>query len=261
MMIDYIPISVLIPTYNSENVIRNVLESVTWADEIIIVDSYSSDNTVEIAQSYRAKIIQNKYISPAKQKNWAIPFCSHQWILQLDSDEVLEIGLQDEIVQALKYVSADIYAFQIPRKNHVLGVWVKHGGIYPDYQIRLFRAGKVCFDDREVHERIAVTSKQLATLNHHILHYGMPYLSKQVHNLDRYTRYEADEARKQGVSFRWHHLIIRPWLVFFYRYLWQQGFRAGWRGFILCAYLSMYEFLSHAKLWELEELKIERSPQ
>jgi len=107
--------------------------------------------------------------------------------------------------------------------------------------------------DREVHAHVLVPGR-IGTLQHHIMHYGMPNISKQLRNLDRYTRYEADEMYKVGTHFHWYRLIFHPWQVFFYRYLWNRGFSDGWRGFIVCSYLAIYDFLSQAKLWELEEL-------
>ena len=255
-----LPISVLLPTYNCAHVVRHTLESVQWADEILVVDSYSTDPTLDVCAKYGARIVQHEYVTPATQKNWAIPLCKHGWILQMDSDEVLEKGLREEIQEGIASAPPHVHAFRLPRKNHVLGRWLRHGGIYPDYQIRLFRRDVARFDAREVHERIC-TEGTIETLRHHLLHYGMPHISKQLRNLDRYTRYEADEMRKLGKRFRWYHLLLRPWAAFFYRYLWRQGFREGYRGFILAAYLAMYDFLAHAKLWELETLGLERSPK
>jgi glycosyltransferase involved in cell wall biosynthesis len=254
------PISVLLPTFNSAKIVEGTLESVRWADEILVVDSYSTDNTLDICRRYGARIIQHEYINSAKQKNWAAPQCRNEWVLQIDTDEVLEPGLRDEIERAVNEAPPDVHAFRIPRKNHVLGTWVRYGGIYPDYQTRLFRRDLGRWVEREVHAHIKVPG-EVNTLRHNILHYGMPALSKQVRNLDRYTRYEADEMLKVGKNFRWYDLIVHPWLVFFYRYFLCQGFRDGWRGFILCAYLGMYDFLSHAKLWEIKELRLEHSPR
>jgi (heptosyl)LPS beta-1,4-glucosyltransferase len=256
----HIPISVLIPTFNCAQNIQQALEAVRWADEILIVDSYSTDETLDICRRFGVRILQHEYINPALQKNWAIQHCTHEWILQLDSDEILEPGLYEEILSLLGSVPASVHAFRIPRKNHVLGMWMSHGGIYPDYQTRLFRKSIARFCDREVHERICVNG-DIRTLQHHILHYGMPNVSKQLRNLDRYTRYEADELRKRGRRFHGYRLVLHPLLLFLYRYLWQQGFRDGWRGLVVCVYLGMYEFLSYAKLWELEELELERSPR
>ena len=254
------PISILLPTFNSAATVRETLESVQWADEILVVDSFSSDVTLEICRGYGARIIQHEYINSAKQKNWALPQCRHEWVLQIDTDEVLEPGLREEIEKVLTGVPPGVHAFRLPRKNHVLGRWVRRGGIYPDYQTRLCRRDFGRWQEREVHAHVQIPG-EVKTLRHHILHYGMPTISKQVSNLDRYTRYEADELRKLGTRFRWSRITIGPWIVFFHRYVWQKGFLDGWRGFILCCYLAFYDFLSQAKLWELEVLGLEKSPR
>jgi glycosyltransferase involved in cell wall biosynthesis len=254
------PISILLPTFNCANTVRDTLESVKWADEILVVDSFSTDRTLEICQEYGARIVQHEYTNSAKQKNWALPQCRHEWVLQVDTDETLESGLREEIEDAVTSSSDNVHAFRLPRKNHVLGRWMRHAGVYPDYQTRLFRRDRGRWIEREVHAHIVVLS-EVATLKRHIMHYGMPNISKQLRNLDRYTRYEADELRKQGIRFRWSRLIVRPWGVFFHRYVWLKGFLDGWRGFIVCSYLGIYDFLSQAKLWELEELRLEQSPR
>jgi glycosyltransferase involved in cell wall biosynthesis len=252
-------ISILLPTFNSAASVRDTLESVKWADEILVVDSFSTDNTLDICREYGARVIQHEYINSAKQKNWAAPQCTHEWVFQIDTDETLEAGAREEIQASLSAIGDEVHAFKLPRRNHVLGHWMRRAGIYPDYQTRLFRKDRGRWIEREVHAHIVV-SGEVRTLKHHIMHYGMPTISKQLRNLDRYTRYEADELRKQGIGFRWTAVIVRPWLIFLHRYVWLKGFLDGWRGLILCSYVAFYVFLSHAKLWELEELGLEQSP-
>ncbi|HEY6122817.1 MAG TPA: glycosyltransferase family 2 protein [Pyrinomonadaceae bacterium] len=239
---------------------RATLEAVKWADEIVVVDSYSTDATLDICREFGAHIVQHEYINSAKQKNWAVTQCRHEWVLQIDADEVLEAGLQDEIEQAIATVSEDVHLFRIPRKNHMLGKWIRYGDNFPDYQTRLFRRGKARWNEREVHAHMEVNG-EVRTLRHCLLHNNMPHISKELRNLDRYTRYEAEEMWKQQRHFRWHHLTVRPWLVFFHRYLWLQGFRDGWRGFFYSAYMAIYVFLYWSKVWEMEELGLDRSPQ
>lgn len=238
----------------------HTLESVKWADEILVVDSFSSDETLEICRKYGARIIQHEYINSATQKNRALKECRYQWILQIDSDEILESGLREEIQQTIKLASPDVHLFRIPRKNHMLGRWLRYGGNYPDYQTRLFRRDEGRWSEREVHAHVEVAGK-MQTLKGAILHDNMPHITKELRNFDRYTRYEADEMHKQSRRFHWHGLIVRPWIVFIHRFVWLQGFRDGWRGLIYSAYVAMYVFMSHAKLWEIEELGLERSPQ
>lgn len=253
-------LTVLLPTFNSRNILEACLESIKWADEILVVDSYSTDGTLELVKNYGARIIQHEYINSAKQKNWAVPQCSHEWILQIDTDEVLEEGAEQEMVSVIASAPLELQAYRLPRRNHFLGKWIRHAGMYPDLQTRLFRRDAGRWAGREVHAHVQVPGK-VGTLTHGILHYGAVNLSQQLRNLDRYTRYEADELKKQGRRFHWSRLLIHPWLVFFHRYLWQQGWRDGWRGFLICAYLGVYSFFTYAKLWEMQELGLERSPR
>jgi glycosyltransferase involved in cell wall biosynthesis len=253
-------ISVLLPTFNNEHIIRDCLESVKWADEILVVDSFSLDRTLDICREYGARIIQHEYIQSAMQKNWAIPQCGHEWVLQIDSDEILEAGAPEEFVSVLSDASNDYDAFRLPRKNHVLDVWVRVGGIYPDYQTRLFRRDVGRFEDKEVHAHVRVTG-QVGTLQHHILHDGMTSLSKQLANLDRYSRYQADELRKRQKRFHWYHLTLRPFAIFAYYYLRQRGFTAGYRGLFIAAINTTFDFWAHAKLWEIEALGLDASPK
>ena len=254
------PISILLPTFNSAATVRDTLESIKWADEILVIDSFSTDETLEICREYGARIIQHEYENSAKQKNWVLPQCRHEWVLQIDTDETLEPGLREEIEGTLASIAESVHAFRLPRKNHVLGRWMRQAGIYPDYQTRLFRRDQGRWIEREVHAHLEVAG-ETKTLQHHIMHHGMPNISKQLRNLDRYTRYEADELRKRGIHFRWSRLVLGPGLVFLHRYVWLKGFVDGWRGFILCSYFGIYDFFSQAKLWELEKLGLGQSPR
>jgi glycosyltransferase involved in cell wall biosynthesis len=236
------------------------LESIKWADEIVIIDSFSTDNTLIIAKEFTDAIYQHEYINSAHQKNNAIQFCNNEWIFQIDSDETLEPGAEKTIRLAIENASNEIECFQIPRKNHVLGKWVKYGGLYPDWEYRLFRKNKGRWLEKEVHSRVVVKGKTIL-LDTPIIHYGMPNISKQVSNLDRYSRYEADELKKKNVQFSWIRWLISPPLIFFKKYIIQKGILDGWRGFFLAAYSAIYIFMSHAKLKEIELLDLHRSPQ
>jgi glycosyltransferase involved in cell wall biosynthesis len=252
-------LSILLPTYNCGSSIRAALESVKWADEIVIVDSYSTDNTLDIANEYKVQILQHEYLNSAKQKNWALPSCSHEWVFQIDSDEVLEPDAENIIRNAIENATIEIDCFRMARKNHMLGKWVRYGGIYPDWEHRLFRKNKGQWFDREVHSNFKV-SGTVETLPCHLLHFGMPDISKQLKNLDRYTRYEADELKKNNRKFGYLKWLFFPLLIFLHRYLYLQGFRDGWRGFFLARYTAFYYFLSHSKLKEMEVLNLGKSP-
>ena len=253
-------LSVLIPTFNCETSIRKTLESVKWANEIIIIDSYSTDNTLLIAKEYTDHIYQKEYLNSAQQKNNAIDYCKNDWIFQIDSDESLNKEAESIICTAIEMDNEDIDCFRMPRKNYVLGKWVKHGGLYPDWEYRLFRKDKGRWLGKEVHSRIDVPGR-IEELGLQIIHHGMPNISKQLENLNRYTRYEADELKKRKIKFSIIRWILSPPLILIKKYIIQQGFRDGWRGFFLAVYSAIYVFLSHAKLKEIEILNLERSPK
>jgi glycosyltransferase involved in cell wall biosynthesis len=254
------PISVLLPTFNCAATVRATLESVKWADEILVVDSFSTDATLDICREYGARIIQHEYINSAKQKNWAISQCAHEWVLQIDSDEYLTPELRDEIGHVVAAAPTEVHAFKMPRQNYMLGRWVRHGGNYPDHQTRLIRRDLARWQDREVHAHIQVPGR-VEVLKHDLIHTDVVHLFKPLRTLDRYTRYEVDELSKRGKRFRWHHLVVRPAGVFLYRYFWRGGFRDGWRGFILAGYWAAYVFFVRAKLWEIQALGLDRSPR
>ena len=132
-------VSVLLPTYNCAKTVRTTLESVKWADEILVADSFSTDSTLEVCREYGTRVIQREYHNSASQKNWALPQCRNEWVLQIDSDEVLSPELRDEIEKAMATAAPGVHAFRMPRRNHMLGRWVRYGGVYPDYQTRLLR--------------------------------------------------------------------------------------------------------------------------
>ena len=240
--------------------LRPTLDSIKWADEIIVIDSFSDDDTIKIASEYGAKVYQHEYINSAKQKNWALQYCTYDWVFQIDSDETLEPRADNIIRTAITNASEIVHCFKMPRKNHVLGKWVKYGGLYPDWEYRLFRKEHGKWWDREVHSRIIVPGK-IVMLDTHLIHHGMPNISKQIINLDRYTRYEANYLSRNNIKFSWVKWLLKPIYIFFSRYILQQGFRDGWRGLFLAIYNAFYSFLSHTKLYEIQLLKLKRSPE
>ncbi len=254
------PITVLLPIYNCAAIVRNTLESIKWADEILVVDSYSTDESLDVCREYGARIVQREYVNSAKQKNWAIPQCTHEWVLQIDSDEVLEPGAKEEICARIEQAPPDVDAFAFRRKNHILGQWIRSANLYPDLQMRLFRRDRGRFEDKEVHAHVFVPGKT-EILDHHILHYGMTLISKQLRNIDRYSRYQADELKKRGKRFRWAQLVVRPAAVFGYYYFWKLGFTAGYRGLLVASLTATHDFWAHAKLWELETFDLPASPK
>ena len=115
------------------------MQSIKWADEIIVVDSFSNDKTLDLVSGFGARVIRHEYINSAKQKNWALQYCTYDWVFQIDSDELLETNAGNIIHSAIANSTENVHCFKMPRKNHVLGKWVKYGGLYPDWEYRLFR--------------------------------------------------------------------------------------------------------------------------
>ncbi len=242
-------LSVLIPCFNSEKTIRATLESVKLADEILVCDSFSTDKTLDIARQYGARIIQHEYKNSATQKNWAIPQCRHDWVLIIDTDETLEDSLKEEIQNKLKENSSSFNAYRIPRKNFVYGRWMKYGGLYPDYQIRLFRQDKARYETREVHAQM-IAEGAIGTLRHHFLHNGFKDMREWFVKTERYTHYEADEIVKQNRNFSWVRLILYPFLIFIQKYFLKLGMLDGYPGFLMAVLDSGYYFMMHARLYE-----------
>tara|TARA_B100001250_G_scaffold86265_1_gene71363 strand:- start:305 stop:1087 length:783 start_codon:yes stop_codon:yes gene_type:complete len=254
-------ITVLLPTFNSEKTVKKTLDSISWAKEIIIIDSFSNDLTLDIAKKYKnINIIQHEYINSAKQKNWSLDYCNYDWILQIDSDEILDDNSDKIIRDAIQNANQKIKCFRFKRKNFVLGKWVKYGGFYPDWQYRLFRKDYAKWNDREVHANLLVEG-DIKTIELKIIHNGMPNISKQLGNLNRYSRYEADEMLKKGEKFMFSKWIVGSIAIFFKKYFFQFGFLDGWRGFLLAIYTAFYFFISYAKFLELKVLRLEKSPR
>jgi glycosyltransferase involved in cell wall biosynthesis len=244
-------LSILLPVFNEEKNIVECLESVKWADEILVVDSYSTDQTLEIARKYNARIIQHEYENSAKQKNWAIPQCAHEWVLQIDADERLEPAFQIEIQQMLKNPPVHVDGYVNPTRNHLFGKWIEREDIYPDNRLRLFRRAKGQFEDKEVDARIVVHGN-VEYLKGHVLHFGMESISRKLGEIDRYTNYESDEREKRGRYYSWFNVTVRPLAAFFYYYVYKLGFLEGMRGLILAMWKADFVFWTYVKLWEKE---------
>lgn len=252
-------LSAIVPTFNNEAIIRRCLSNLTWCDELLVVDSYSQDRTVEIAREYGARIIQHEYINSAKQKNWAIPQASHDWILLLDSDEELEEGFREEVRRQLEDPPESIDGYRIFRKNLVYGRWVRSCGFYPDSLVRLFR--KNCrYEEREVHAHIRIQSERTGHLEHHIIHHDFTDLDSYLRKLPRYIRYEGDQLQHEEREFRLREITLRPVAMFLWAYFYKQGFRDGLRGFFLSYLKANYNFFMYWRLWEMEQREATDAP-
>jgi len=251
---DCLSLSVVIVTFNEEANLGRTLASVAWADEVIVIDSGSTDRTREIAESFHAKFFVEPWKGFAAQKNSALSQAAGDWILSLDADEEVEPALADEIRTVLA-ANASVAGFWIPRKNFFLGCWMKHGGYYPDPKLRLFRSGRGEFENRLVHEDVRLEGSS-ARLHHHLLHHAYPTLESYIEHMNHYSSLGAEMAsanRRRGFSFI--DIVVRPKLTFFYNYVLRGGFLDGREGLLLHLYHAGYVSWKYAKAWELGRQK------
>lgn len=242
-------VSVAIITRNEEERLRACLESVVaWADEIVVVDAESEDKTVGIAREFTDRVVVRPWPGFAAQKNAAIDLTTGDWVLSLDADERVSPELAGAIE---RIVAADGPAdgYAVARRNIVWGRWVRHGGLYPDWQVRLFRRGRGRFSVRAVHESVTVDGR-VERLHAHLEHHSYRDVADFLARADRYTTLAADdvvaEGRRAGVG----DLVLRPLARFLGMYVARGGFLDGWRGFLLAALYAYYVLIRAAKIWE-----------
>ncbi len=244
-------LSVTIITFNEEANIRRTLESVTWADEIVVVDSGSTDKTVAVCREYTDKVFHQEWLGFANQKNLAIDKATGDWILSLDADEPIEAALAEEI-RGIMNDPASHDGYRIPRKTFFLGKQIRHGGWYPDYNLRLFKKGRGRFEERHVHEAIKVSGTVGAT-RHAILHYAYPDLDAYMTSINRYSSLSVEVMEQKGISGFKSSLaaiIFHPVYTFILKYFCRLGFLDGKHGLVLNLFHSYYVFAKYAKAWE-----------
>jgi glycosyltransferase involved in cell wall biosynthesis len=254
-----VTLSVVLITQNEEHNLPRTLESVMplihdGKGEIIVVDSGSTDRTVEIAQSYGARVFVEKWKGFAAQKNSAMDKASMDWVLQLDADEQLEPELAAEMEAALNGNSS-IRGFWIPRKNFFLGRWMKHGGFYPDPKLRLVRRGAGGFEEYGAHPTIKVNGPT-GQFSHALLHDAYPTLRGYIDHMNSYSSMGAEVVVAKGIrGFSFVSIVIRPLLTFFYNYFIRLGLLDGHEGLLLHLYHSVYVSWKYAKAWELSRTR------
>jgi len=252
-------LSVVLITHNEEANIGRTLASVQplVADgkgEIIIVDSGSTDRTVEIAKSFDAKVFVGEWKGYAAQKNSAIDKATGDWILSLDADEELDLDLKQALRNTLEDIEFDakLSGLWIPRKNEFLGRWIKHGGFWPDPKLRFFRRGSGQFEDRAVHEDTRIKGKTGRISGGAILHHSYPTLADYIDHMNRYSSLGTEMAVAKGRgSFSLSDIVLRPIATFIYNYFFRLGFLDGREGLLLHLYHAVYVSWKYAKAWEL----------
>ncbi len=249
-------LSVAIITYNEEKNIRRTLESVKWADEIVVVDSGSTDGTVDICRKYTNKVFHQNWLGFARQKNLALEKTTGDWILSLDADEPIEEALSKEIRKIIAS-SSSLDGYRIPRKTFFLGKWVRHGGWYPDYNLRLFRKEKGRFQERAVHEAVRVKGT-VGNTHHAIEHYAYPDLVSYLSAINKYSSLAVEVMAEKGISrvrTSWLNIFFRPVFTFVLKYFLRLGFLDGKHGLVLNLFHSCYVFVKYAKAWECTQMR------
>lgn len=244
----------MIITRNEESNIGRTLASVAWADERIVVDSGSTDRTLEIARKQGAKVFQESWKGYAQQKNSAIAKATGDWVLSLDADEEVSAELAASIKRVIAGPTATIAGYFIARRNFFLGRWIRHGGFYPDRKLRLFQRGKGEFVERAVHETMRVDGPS-AFLEGDLIHNAYPTLTGYIDTMNRYSSLGARVAVQKGqVGRSWlsflANVYYRPALNFSWNYFFRLGFLDGREGYLLHLYHNVYVSWKYAKAWE-----------
>ena len=245
------PLSIVVITKNEETNIERCLKSADWADEIVILDSGSTDNTLNIADRYTDKIHKRDMDIEGTHRNYAYSLASNDWILSLDADEEISPQLQKEITNLLKDETAaekDVYS--IPIKTFIGDRWAQYAGWYPAPKVRLFKKGRFRYDDAEVHPRIYYEGN-CGHLKSDILHYAYKDLSDLFDNLNEQSALQAKEWFREKRKFSALRFVRTSYDRFLKKYFLKGGFKGGVLGFVLSASDGIYQFMSYAKLWEL----------
>ncbi len=248
-MAEKIPVSVVVLTKNEEARIATCLSSVTWADEIIVVDDESSDATREIAKRFTDRILVRAMEVEGTHRNWAYAQARNEWVLSLDADEVVTPELARAIAALMRTVPKE-HGFIIPIRNHIGSTWVRHSGWYPSYKLRFFRKEQFRYEDAAVHPR-AFMEGPSGKLTGDILHYSYRDIEGFLAKMNRDTTREAQKWLKQGRPMRLGHFIWRTGDRFLRSYIAKKGYKDGLYGFVVAFIGGLYQFVSYLKYREL----------
>jgi len=252
-------ISACVMTLNEERNIRRCLESLTWCDEIVVIDSGSTDRTVEICKEYTERVYFNEWEGYIAQRNVCRDYALNNWVLVMDADEEISDPLRDEI-QAVFSHEVHYHGFQFPRMVFYLGKWIRHGEWYPDTKLRLFRKDKGITGGNEPHDLVIVDGP-VRTLKGRILHYTYDSITDHLQTMNRFSSISAKDKFDGGRRFKLSDVVIRPPFRFFKGYVIKLGFLDGLRGFIIASVSAFGVAIKYSKLrehqWEAKRLKSE----
>ena len=238
-------LTVIVLSFNVEDQIEACLTSVRWADEVLVVDSFSTDRTSQLAASLADRFLQHEYLNYAAQHNWAIPQAAHEWILIVDSDEQVSRELQDEI-QLLLCRPPEKEGYLVNRRNYLMGRRIKYAGWGKDKELRLFRRDSGRFVEKRVHAPMTLTD--IGMLKGHLEHNNISSMTDWVAKINRYSSWKAQDKFEKHVRLPLLHLILRPPWRFAKDLIFRLGILDGWRGFLIAAMSAFAELIMSAKL-------------
>ena len=243
-------VSAVVICKDEESHIGECLDSLAWCDERIVVDSGSSDATLEVVKSRGAIALHHDWPGYVAQKNWALDQASSDWVLSLDADERCSDGLRAAIEAALESEPGEA-GFAVRRHVHYLGRWIDHGGWFPDWKVRLVRRGHARWSGVDPHDKLTAEGRT-ARLDGELVHYTYPDFAGHLRTVQRFSDVVADEWQKEGRRFRLWRSVAHPPAKFLECYVWKSGWRDGWPGFVIAVTSAFYVFAKYVKLWERE---------
>jgi len=244
-------ISACVMTCNEERNIRRCLESIMWCDEIVVVDSFSTDRTIEICREYTDKVLQHEWLGYIGQRNLMRRMAVHPWVLYIDADEEISPKLRDAIVHEFEHRTDRFVGYEFPRQVYYLGKWIRHGAWYPDFKLRLFLRDKGRSGGVEPHDQV-VLDGPVRRMHHPIWHYTYEDITDHVNTTNRFSSISACSMFEDGQRFKWSDFLIRPPWRFVRGFIFRSGWIDGRRGFIIAVVNAFGVAMKYAKLWELE---------
>jgi glycosyltransferase involved in cell wall biosynthesis len=249
-----VPLSACIIAKNEEDRLGDCLASLAFCDEVLVVDSHSTDGTRELARARGARVIERDWPGFGPQKEFAVRAAAHDWVLCVDADERVSAALREEIAALAARGFPQHAAWRMPRLANYLGTWVRHGTWYPDFQVRLFDRRRARWSAAPVHERVELSpGSSLGRLSGDLLHFPYRSFAEHLHTIDQYTSIGARGLFERGRRVRLSDLCLRPWVRFLRFYLLKRGFLLGRRGLLLALLAGHYVRLKYLKLQLLEE--------
>ena len=245
--------------YNEEDRIARCLESLSFCNELVVVDSNSTDRTAEIASRYTDRVIFQPFLGNMEQKNFALEKATCDWVVSLDADEALSEELVAEIQRAIAEEGEKFSGFVLDRLTYFLGVWHDRGEWYPDDQLRVFKRSLGRWEGRDPHGRVRLTGPT-RRLQGRLFHFNYRDLSEQVKTIDLFSRRQSQAMHEEGIRFRLVDLLFRPFYRFVKSYVLKQGFRRGLPGFLIAISGSYAVFMKYAMLWEIQRRPLRDRP-